>query len=73
MAKAQRIAIQKTAAVSKIGLRQQIARDLIRNKYIYLMLVPVVLYYLIFHYGPMYGALMAFQDKVNATLNPTLA
>ena len=62
MAKAQRIAIQKTAAVSKIGLRQQIARDLIRNKYIYLMLVPVVLYYLIFHYGPMYGALMAFQD-----------
>jgi len=26
------------------------------------MVSPVVLYYLIFHYGPMYGALMAFQD-----------
>jgi putative aldouronate transport system permease protein len=26
------------------------------------MLLPVILYYLIFHYGPMYGALIAFQD-----------
>ncbi|HYR94616.1 MAG TPA: ABC transporter permease subunit [Methylomirabilota bacterium] len=26
------------------------------------MLLPVVLYYLIFHYGPMWGALIAFQD-----------
>src|SRR5205809_207146 len=26
------------------------------------MLAPVVLYYLIFHYGPRYGAVIAFQD-----------
>jgi len=26
------------------------------------MLVPVVLYYLIFHYAPMYGAVIAFED-----------
>ena len=26
------------------------------------MLLPVVLYYLVFHYGPMYGAVIAFQD-----------
>lgn len=32
------------------------------NKYIYLMLVPVVLYYIIFHYVPMGGAIIAFQD-----------
>ncbi|WP_201305460.1 ABC transporter permease [Paenibacillus puerhi] len=36
-------------------------KELIRNKYVYLMLVPVFAYYFIFHYGPMYGLLMAFQ------------
>ncbi len=37
-------------------------RDLLRNRAIYLMLLPVLAYYLIFHYGPMYGAVIAFQD-----------
>ncbi|HEX9117568.1 MAG TPA: ABC transporter permease subunit [Anaerolineae bacterium] len=46
----------------RAGLRQRILRELVRNKYLYLMLLPVVAYYLVFHYGPMYGALMAFQD-----------
>ena len=27
------------------------------------MLLPVLLYYLVFHYGPMYGALIAFQAR----------
>ncbi len=39
-----------------------VRRDLRRNKHIYLMLLPVILYYLVFHYGPMYGAIIAFQD-----------
>src|SRR5512136_1693707 len=39
-----------------------VAADWRRNKYVYIILLPVVLYYLIFHYGPMYGALIAFQD-----------
>lgn len=37
-------------------------KDFARNKYIYLMLVPVVGYYLVFYYGPMYGAQIAFRD-----------
>jgi putative aldouronate transport system permease protein len=61
MASAQRNR-QLAASTPREGLRQRIGRDLIRNRYIYLMVSPVVLYYLIFHYGPMYGALMAFQD-----------
>ncbi|MGG1513954.1 ABC transporter permease subunit [Paenibacillus oryzisoli] len=32
------------------------------NKYLYLMMVPVILYYIVFHYAPMYGALIAFKD-----------
>jgi putative aldouronate transport system permease protein len=33
-----------------------------QNVYLYLMLVPVVAYYAIFHYAPMYGLVMAFQN-----------
>jgi putative aldouronate transport system permease protein len=39
-----------------------IKRDLVVNRYVYLMLVPVVSYYLLFHYGPLYGAQIAFKD-----------
>jgi putative aldouronate transport system permease protein len=46
----------------RAGLWRRIAADLRRNRYVYLMLSPVVAYYLIFHYGPMYGAIIAFKD-----------
>ena len=46
----------------KKGRWHTIARDLRRNKHVYLMLLPVLLYYLIFHYAPMYGAVIAFED-----------
>ncbi|WP_233531412.1 ABC transporter permease [Paenibacillus alkalitolerans] len=39
-----------------------IKRDLIRNRFIYLMLLPVLAYYIVFHYGPMYGVQIAFKD-----------
>ena len=39
-----------------------IKRDLRRNWQVYLMALPVIAFYLIFHYTPMYGALIAFQD-----------
>lgn len=32
------------------------------NKYLYLMMIPVLAYYFIFHYTPMYGAVIAFKD-----------
>lgn len=34
-----------------------------RNRYVYMMLIPVVAYYLTFSYGPMYGLMMAFQKS----------
>jgi len=37
-------------------------KDFLLNKYLYLMMVPVLAYYAIFHYAPMYGALIAFKD-----------
>lgn len=33
-----------------------------KNNMYYLMFLPVLVYFVIFAYGPMYGALMAFQD-----------
>ncbi|UQZ87536.1 putative multiple-sugar transport system permease YteP [Paenibacillus konkukensis] len=33
-----------------------------KHKYFYLMLVPLVVYYLIFEYGPLYGVQIAFKD-----------
>lgn len=36
--------------------------DLRTNKSIYFMLLPVVAYYIIFQYGPMYGLQIAFKD-----------
>jgi putative aldouronate transport system permease protein len=42
--------------------RRTVARDLARNKHVYLMLLPVLVYYVVFHYLPMYGAVIAFQD-----------
>jgi putative aldouronate transport system permease protein len=37
-------------------------RDWSRNKYIYMMLLPVVIYYVVFLYFPMYGLQIAFKD-----------
>ena len=33
-----------------------------KNRIFYIMLIPVVLYYLVFHYGPMAGIVVAFQN-----------
>lgn len=37
-------------------------RDFMLNKYLYIMMIPVLAYYIIFHYAPMYGALIAFKE-----------
>ncbi|WP_239635462.1 ABC transporter permease subunit [Paenibacillus sp. H1-7] len=36
--------------------------DIRKNKLLYVMLLPVLLYYVVFHYAPMYGAMIAFKD-----------
>ncbi|PYY25969.1 ABC transporter permease [Paenibacillus illinoisensis] len=44
------------------SFRSRFVRDFMMNKYLYIMMIPVIGYYLIFHYGPMYGAMIAFKD-----------
>ena len=33
-----------------------------KNREIYIMLIPVVLYYVVFRYAPMFGNMIAFQN-----------
>lgn len=46
----------------KINRKDIIIKDFRRNKYIYLMALPIITFYLLFHYKPMYGAIIAFKD-----------
>lgn len=43
-------------------LKTTAAKDFRKNKTIYLLALPVIAYYLVFHYGPMYGVQIAFKD-----------
>ena len=52
----------KTSEKSKTGFRNRVYKDFIMNRYVYLLALPVVAYYIIFHYAPMYGAIIAFKD-----------
>lgn len=45
-----------------MGTKNRYIRDFKLNKLLYLMMLPVLAYYIIFHYIPMYGALIAFKD-----------
>jgi putative aldouronate transport system permease protein len=55
--------IVKTATGNRADKKwSMIKRDIVRNRYIYLILLPVLAYYIIFHYGPMYGLQIAFKD-----------
>lgn len=40
----------------------KVKKDWKRNRSLYLLMLPVLLFFIFFHYKPMYGALIAFQD-----------
>lgn len=42
--------------------KKAISEDWKRNRGLYIMIIPVIAFYLVFCYKPMYGALMAFQN-----------
>src|SRR5699024_7955273 len=42
--------------------RSALFKKILVNKYLYIMLIPAIIYYAIFHYYPMYGVLVAFKD-----------
>ncbi|SHH57091.1 ABC transporter permease [Clostridium grantii] len=55
---------KKYATNSKINLKTILKSDFKRNKYIYIMAIPVLIYYLVFCYWPMYGLIISFKEFV---------
>ena len=56
----------KTPKTQKISMK----KDFAENWMLYLMVLPVVIFYLTFCYMPMYGILIAFKNfQMNADLN----
>lgn len=49
----------QTSVASK---NRSIWNYILRKRYLYLMLIPAIIYFLVFNYAPMYGILIAFKD-----------
>ena len=46
--------------------KSKLSKALWRDRYLYLLLIPAVLYYIIFKYSPLYGVQIAFKNyKIN--------
>ncbi|MBQ7901842.1 MAG: sugar ABC transporter permease, partial [Clostridia bacterium] len=52
--------------VDKLSFSYRLKSDLKRNYALYLLIIPVLVYYIIFCSKPMYGAIIAFKE-----FNPT--
>jgi len=46
----------------KKSFSYRLKRDIIQNEELYILALPILLFYLLFHYKPMYGAIIAFKD-----------
>ena len=51
-----------TKRSGSLPVKRNLWREIVRNKYIYLILLPGLIFYIIFAYGPMYGLTIAFKD-----------
>jgi len=49
-------------SLEKRVYRQKLLSDILRDKQLYLMFLPVFIYYAVFLYSPMYGIQIAFKD-----------
>ena len=49
-----------TKMKKSFGVR--LKEDIVRNRVLYIMVLPVLIYYILFAYLPMYGITIAFQD-----------
>lgn len=62
------MAVSATATNRRNSLISKIKKDIIKNKLLYIMLIPFVLWYLLFVYKPIGGLVAAFKDYNNPWL-----
>ena len=53
---------ERSISLRRAPLALRLRHNFRRNKYIYIMALPVIAYYLVFMYWPMYGAQIAFRN-----------
>ena len=53
---------ERTGNIKGPGFGNRLKKDMKRNYVVYLMVLPVILYYIIFCYIPMYGVIIAFMN-----------
>ena len=51
-----------TKRINHYSLTQTLSRDFKINKYKYLIILPIIVYLILFAYKPMYGIIIAFMD-----------
>ena len=54
--------VRKEKTVDQQGFWHRLGKDLRVNREQYIIFIPVLLYYILFHYFPMYGSIIAFKD-----------
>ncbi|WP_274648580.1 ABC transporter permease [Paenibacillus humicola] len=59
---AQTAKLNRTADSGENTARKRLWLDVRRDKYLYLLILPGVLYFIMFKYIPMWGVIIAFQD-----------
>ncbi|MDL2228853.1 ABC transporter permease subunit [Treponema sp. OttesenSCG-928-L16] len=53
---------EASAVGMKLPLRTRIYKDFLKNRGLYVLFIPVLVFYLIFQYGPMFGLSIAFKN-----------
>lgn len=54
--------MEKVTEIKRKSFPRRFQTDFKKNWILYLMILPVLLYFIIFHYWPMYGIQLAFKD-----------
>lgn len=52
------------SALKKPSIWRETWKDYKRYKYMFILLVPALIWYLLFHYAPLYGVQLAFKDFI---------
>lgn len=54
--------VSAKSTAKRVSFGSKLAIDLKKNKELYLIALPVIAFYILFHYTPMYGAIIAFKN-----------
>jgi len=58
----QNVVLEADAPMPGAGANDERRRRIMRNKWLYVMILPGLVYFIIFKYIPMYGLIISFQD-----------